>query len=86
WEEIQARGGWESLIHPDDMAIFSDRIQTLLYWHSDISEYRIFNKQREIRWLRDYSQPVQCEDEERVLLIYGAAQDITERKLAEEAL
>ncbi|HBE53986.1 MAG TPA: hypothetical protein DDW76_35855, partial [Cyanobacteria bacterium UBA11369] len=45
WEEIQARGGWESLIHPDDMAIFSDRIQTLLYWHSDISEYRIFNKQ-----------------------------------------
>ncbi|HAX75517.1 MAG TPA: hypothetical protein DCY88_06740 [Cyanobacteria bacterium UBA11372] len=86
WEEIKARGGWESLIHPDDMAIFSDRIQTLLYWHSDISEYRIFNKQGEIRWLRDYSQPVQCEDEERVLLIYGAAQDITERKLAEEAL
>lgn len=86
WEEIQARGGWQSLIHPDDMSIFSDRIQTLLYWHSDISEYRIFNKQGEIRWLRDYSQPVQCEDEERVLLIYGAAQDITERKLAEEAL
>jgi PAS domain S-box-containing protein len=86
WEEIQGRGGWESLIHPDDMAIFSDRVQVLLYWHSDISEYRIFNKQGEIRWLRDYSQPVQCEDEERVLLIYGAAQDITERKLAEEAL
>ena len=86
WEEIQARGGWQSLIHPDDMPIFSDRIQTLLYWHSDISEYRIFTKQGETRWLRDYSQPVQCEDGERVLLIYGAAQDITERKLAEEAL
>ncbi|HEY9847892.1 MAG TPA: PAS domain S-box protein [Leptolyngbyaceae cyanobacterium] len=86
WEEIKARNGWQTLIHPDDMPIFSERLQTILCWQSDISEYRIFTKEGKIRWLRDYSQPVYCDDKERVLLIYGAAQDITERKQAEEAL
>jgi PAS domain S-box-containing protein len=86
WEEIAARGGWQSLIHPDDVKIYTVRIESLLCWHSDISEYRIFTKTGEIRWLRDYSQPVQCEDDDRVLLVYGAAQDISERKQAEEAL
>lgn len=86
WEEIKAREGWQTLIHPDDMPIFLERLQTILCWQSDVSEYRIFTKDGKIRWLRDYSQPVYCDDKDRVLLIYGAAQDITERKQAEEAL
>lgn len=86
WEEIEARGGWQSLIHPEDQSLFREHVQALLFWQSDVSDYRIFTKDGEIRWIRDYSQPVHCEEEDQVLLIYGAAQDITERKQAEEAL
>jgi PAS domain S-box-containing protein len=85
-EEMTNRGGWQSLIHPEDLPQYLERVQKLLCWQSDISEYRIITKEGEIRWLRDYRQPVYCEDEERSLVVYGAAQDITERKQAEEAL
>ncbi|MFB2835893.1 PAS domain S-box protein [Floridanema evergladense] len=85
-EEMANRGGWQSLIHPEDLPRYLERMQNLLLWQSDISEYRIITKEGEIRWLRDYRQPVYCEDRERSLVVYGAAQDITERKQAEEAL
>ncbi|MGA9379197.1 MAG: GAF domain-containing protein, partial [Phormidium sp.] len=85
-QEMANRGGWQSLIYPEDLPNYLERIQKLLCWQSDISEYRIITKEGEIRWLRDYRQPVYCEDKERSLVVYGAAQDITERKQAEEAL
>jgi PAS domain S-box-containing protein len=85
-KEMAAQGGWESLIYPEDLPIYLERIQNLLCWQADISEYRIITKEGEIRWLRDYRQPVYCKDDERSLVVYGAAQDITERKQAEEAL
>jgi len=85
-EEIEARGGWQNLIHPDDMSRYLETMQNLLLWQSDVSEYRLITKEGEIRWLRDYRQPVYCEDEEKSLVVYGAAQDITECKQAEEAL
>ncbi|MBD2181795.1 PAS domain S-box protein [Aerosakkonema funiforme] len=86
WEEIEARGGWQNLIHQEDMPIFLERLQKILCWQTDVSEYRLFTKNGELRWLRDYSQPVYCDDRNRVLLIYGGVQDITDRKQAEEAL
>lgn len=85
-EEMANRGGWQTLIYPEDLPKYLEQIQNLLCWQSDISEYRIITKEGEIRWLRDYRQPVYCEDKERSLIVYGAAQDITERKQAEEAL
>ncbi|MBE9226529.1 PAS domain S-box protein [Phormidium sp. LEGE 05292] len=85
-QEMANRGGWQTLIYPDDLPKYLEKIQNLLCWQSDISEYRIITKEGEVRWLRDYRQPVYCEDKERTLIVYGAAQDITERKQAEEAL
>ncbi|MFB2936216.1 PAS domain S-box protein [Aerosakkonemataceae cyanobacterium BLCC-F154] len=85
-QEMANQGGWQSFIHPEDLPRYVAKIQNLLCWQSDISEYRIITKEAEIRWLRDYRQPVYCDDEARSLVIYGAAQDITERKQAEEAL
>ncbi|MBC7316806.1 MAG: hybrid sensor histidine kinase/response regulator, partial [Chloroflexi bacterium] len=41
-------------------------------------------KDGEIRWLRDYGLPEWDAREGRVVRIYGAAEDITERKRAEE--
>jgi PAS domain S-box-containing protein len=46
----------------------------------------VFTKSGEIRWLRDFANPIWDAAEQRVVSLYGAVQDITERKQAEEKL
>lgn len=82
-EESQARGGWRALIYPPDMPIAMRRYETLLSDEPDVSEFRIVRKDGRIRWLRDHARPIWDEQLGRVVRIYGAAQDITERKLGE---
>ena len=85
-DELMARGGWPILIHPDDMPIALQHLQVHLTGEPDVSEYRIVTKDGETRWLRDYGQPVWDAGQARVVRIIGAAQDITERRQAEEVL
>ncbi len=85
-EQLENRGGWRHLIHPDDRAIAARRHQRLMAGQPDESEFRIINRNGDIRWLRDLAQPVWNDVQQRVTRIYGATQDITKRKLAEEAL
>jgi GAF domain-containing protein len=58
----------------------------LLDGDADVSQYRIVAKDGETRWMLDYARPVWDEAEDRVVRVYGAAQDITERMRAEELL
>ncbi len=83
-EEAIVSSNWEKLIYPDDLPIVRQRLQTHLSGHSDVSEYRIVTKNGEIRWLRDYGYPVWDDTQGRVVRIYAAAQNITERRQAEE--
>ncbi|MDX1992414.1 MAG: PAS domain S-box protein [bacterium] len=85
-EEFDARGGWRSVFYPEDLPIAAQRFKRLMAGQDDISEFRITTKSGEIRWLRDYGRPVWDEVQQRVTFIYGAAQDITEQKLAEARL
>jgi PAS domain S-box-containing protein len=85
-EEIDAYGGWPSLIHPDDMRIVQRRAQALLSGQPHVSEFRILTKDGEVRWLRDHARPVWDEGQNRIVRLYGAAQDITEQVQAREAL
>jgi PAS domain S-box-containing protein len=85
-DELSLTDGWTGLIHPEDRYIKRHQIQTLLSGHPSIVEYRILTKNGPIRWLLDYSYPVWSEDRGRVTKIYGAVQDITERKQSETAL
>jgi len=81
--EILARGGWESLSHPDDIPVALRHFQAHLSGQPDVAEYRIVVKSGEVRWLRDYGRPVWDESQGRIVRIYGAGQDITERKRME---
>lgn len=76
----------DKFVYPDDMPIFQGRWDRLQQGLVDISEYRIVKKSGEVRWLRDYGFGVTDLDEGRVVRHYGAAQDVTERKLTDEAL
>ncbi len=78
--------GWSVLIHPDDYDITIQRFERLMRGEKDVSEFRIITSDGTVKWLRDYGQPVLDEFTGRVTMIYGAAQDISERRQTEEML
>ncbi len=77
--------GWSQLIHPDDLGKALERQKHLFRGHKDVTEFRIITKGGGVRWLMDHAQPV-VDETGQVVRIYGAAQDITTRKLTEEML
>jgi len=85
-EELKAAGGWVSMIHPDDKHIPRNQLEAVLSGRSKIVEYRIITKDGKIRWTRDYARPIWDKELNRTTYIYGAIQDITDRRLAEEEL
>lgn len=85
-QEIDERGGWPSLIYPEDMPIAQARARRLFAGQHDVSEFRIVRKDGSIRWLRDHGHPIVDETQGRVIRIYGAAQDITDRKQREDEI
>ena len=85
-QEIVERGGWESLIHPDDVSIPLEQLGALLSGKTEVVEYRIIARDGQVRWMRDYGRPYFDEQQKRVTTIYGAIQDITEKKNTEQEL
>lgn len=84
--EVIARGGWRSLVHPDDLPLAQAHVERVLAGHTDVCELRLVTPAGRVRWLRDYAVPVWNDQAQRVTRIYGAAQDVTERREQEEAL
>ena len=85
-QELQSLGGWQRLIHSDDIPIALGQLDSLLSNEARTVEYRIVTKDGQVRWVRDYARPTWHSTEKRIARIEGAIQDITERKRAEEAL
>lgn len=81
--EIQARGGWQTLVHPDDLGRARRHAARVAGGERDVAEFRFVGRTGEVRWLRDHAVPVWDEGRTRVVRIYGASQDITEQKRAE---
>ena len=84
--EISSADGWTSLIHYKDRHLKEKQLRTLLSGNSSVVEYRIKSKNGDVRWLIDHGYPVFDNSSKRVSHIYGAVQDITQRKQAVSAL
>ncbi len=84
--ELRARGGWPGIVYPDDLMHSMRQLKNLLANQSGVVEYRIITKKGDIRWMRDYARPEWSDAAQRVVRIFGAVQDITEKKRAEIAL
>jgi two-component system cell cycle sensor histidine kinase/response regulator CckA len=83
-EEIDARGGWKSMVYPADLPSMEQHALKVASGTPDVCECRFVAKDGTIRWIRDYATPVWDEQEQRVVRIYGAAQDFTEQRRATE--
>jgi diguanylate cyclase (GGDEF)-like protein/PAS domain S-box-containing protein len=84
-EEIMRRGCWRGFVHPDDLADFDRNITHLAPGRRGECELRILDPHGAIRYIRAYSLTVEGGNG-RVHRLYGACQDITDRRRAEEAL
>ncbi len=84
--EIAAAGGWFKIVHPDDLRNFEALIPALASGRPAVNEYRIRDKDGEIRWLRDRVRPVLDPKTGALVGIYGGVQEITEQKRLEEQL
>lgn len=84
WAELHKIGGGDALVHPDDQDIIRQRRERVFSGHDDNSEFRIIAKDGGIRWLRDHVRSITDPQTGRVERVLAAAQDITERKQAEQ--
>ncbi|NWJ96136.1 MAG: response regulator [Chloroflexi bacterium] len=87
-EDTESSKEWFDLklCHPEDIPIILHRRNQLFSNQACVTEARFVTKGGEIRWLRDYAYPLWDETQNRLVRIYGAGQDITERRQAEEEL
>ncbi len=82
-EEINQKGGWHWVIHPEDLPKFRQFQREMLAEQGAVLEYRIFTKFGEICWLRDSARTVAHEGEEPRKKVLGSVQDISDRKRSE---
>ncbi|MDH7559361.1 MAG: PAS domain S-box protein [bacterium] len=85
-EEIDQRGGWLTMVYAEDVPAALAHAKKVQQGQADTCEFRFVTREGQVRWLRDYAIPKFDAEAGRVTRIYGAAQDITERKEAAEAL
>jgi PAS domain S-box-containing protein len=85
-EELEACGGWLALFPPEDRDWIEETVRRLLGGASLVQERRIVTKDGRLRWIRYLSRPTWDLSGTRVTGLLGAVQDVTERRLAEDAL
>jgi len=84
--EYFARGGWTSILHPDDKEQDKQDMAQLRANQKVITEVRLIQKGGAIRWVRSYGHPIWDEKRNQLAGIYGAVQDITDRRQIELSL
>jgi two-component system, chemotaxis family, sensor kinase Cph1 len=83
YEEYVARGGWLVALHPDDLEQDARDMDTLRANRPVVSEVRTITKGGDTRWVRVYAHPVWDPDRNELVGMYGAVQDVTDRRKAE---
>lgn len=80
--EISARSGqWFDLIHPEDQQRAVQFAQAMVQYNgSGVLDYRVIDKQGQIRWVQDRVQAIWDDTAGRVVQLIGAVEDISDRK------
>ncbi len=73
-------------VHPDDKKIVKHHFDKLMAGIEDTTEYRVINSNGKIHYFRDHALPIRDWSKGKVIRLYGAIQDITHQRQAEEKL
>ena len=84
--ELEAKGGWPALIHPDDLPAVRHSVGRWLAGQPDASEVRIVTGAGEVRWLSYLGRAVDGPAQGPVRRLVVAAQDVTQRRRQQEAI
>jgi len=82
-EELDGHG-WLALVHPDDVEYAFGQLGGALEGPLQEMEFRIIDKQREVRWIHVLFHTTVRAEEDGVARFVGVVSDVTERKRAEE--
>ncbi len=83
--ELHDQRCWMFVVHPQDIQAATEPMPRLQPGESDSREFRIVTKAGEVRW---FANTMECQSDPATsdgLRLFGAVQDITGRKQAEEA-
>jgi PAS domain S-box-containing protein len=82
------RESWANIIHPDDLASFNVAFDSHLKGHTQAyeCEYRVRHNDGHWIWLHDRGRVVEWDKESVPVRAVGTFSDITQRKVAEQAL
>jgi len=84
-EAVAAGGGFERVVwHPGDVHLWGRATRRVLAGESAVVEARAVRPAGDTYWLRAYVRPLREGSDGRVVGIYGAGQDVTDRKQLEE--
>ncbi len=75
----------QSVIYPDDWSAVASQLQAIAEGIPAAIEFRMLNGRGKVRWLRNHIYPVRDANSGAVTWFYGALQDISAEKNAQEA-
>jgi len=82
-EEYFKIGGWRATLHPEELELDDLDLAKLRRNEKVNREIRTYHKNGSLVWVRSSAQPVWDKKENKLLGIYGAVEDITDRKQSE---
>ncbi len=85
-EEIKKHGCWEFVVDPRDLPIFEEKVVGLSPGESSMCELRIIPADGSTRWVRVFSRVEKDRTPPKCHRLFGACEDITERRNAKLAL
>ena len=85
FEQINSLKALQAVIYPDDWSILTSQSAEILAGKPVTLEFRIVNGNGQVHWLRNHLFPVVNPQSGQVTRLYGAAQDISAEKSAQEA-
>lgn len=78
-QEFMAPDLWQKVIHPDDLHISYDQIETLTKGQQVFNQYRIIHKDGSIRWVENKVIPT-LDETGRLVRLDGLTNDITQKR------